>query len=162
MGRGSGMYFVRVFLETSMKGPRRGDGWYGYLLETLTKKEEIRTLHQVVMEKDVTANQLYLKALLAALSRLNQECEVEVYTSSLYLRGSYENHLQGWKESGWRTARREPVKNQELWQEVYELGKKQRIRFSSAYQYEYKSWLCTQIAEQRRKASLPGRRRACG
>ena len=87
---------------------------------------------------------------------------MEVYTSSLYLRGSYENHLQGWKESGWRTARGEPVKNQELWQEVYELGKKQRIRFSSAYQYEYKSWLCTQIAEQRRKASLPGRRRACG
>lgn len=152
------MFYVRVFLETSMKGPRKGDGWYGYLLET-TSKGEARTISEVAMEHDVTANQLHMKALLAALGRLNQECEVEIYTESTYLRSNYENNLDDWAAGGWMTARGEPVKNRELWEKIYRIGKwEQRIRFSGTYKHEYKSWLCAEIARRKQEAERPGRR----
>ena len=37
--------------------------------------------------------------------------------------------MSGRMKNGWKTANKEPVKNKELWQELYALTKKHKVEF---------------------------------
>jgi len=49
---------------------------------------------------------------------LPQPCRVELFTDSQYLRKGVCEWLKGWKARGWKTAEKQPVKNQDLWQQL--------------------------------------------
>ena len=38
-------------------------------------------------------------------------------------------HLYNWKKNNWKTADKSPVKNKELWEELYELTKRHKVTF---------------------------------
>ena len=57
-------------------------------------------------------------AAIRALEALNQECEVDLYTDSTYVMKGMTEWLEGWKQRGWRTASKLPVKNVDLWQRL--------------------------------------------
>lgn len=44
-----------------------------------------------------------------------------VYTDSQYVKNGVSAWLRNWKQRGWKTADKKPVKNQELWMELDEL-----------------------------------------
>lgn len=62
-----------------------------------------------------TNNRMELRAAIAALTALTRPCLVEVHTDSEYLRRGITEWLPRWQRNGWRTATKEPVKNQDLW-----------------------------------------------
>jgi ribonuclease HI len=74
-----------------------------------------------------TNNRMELQAAIKALKALNQPCEVEFHTDSSYLRQGITKWVAGWKRNGWRTQDRQPVKNQDQWQELEALAAKHRI-----------------------------------
>ena len=51
-----------------------------------------------------------------SLGALKRRCAVKLYTDSKYVLQGVTEWLPNWKARGWRTAAREPVKNQDLWQ----------------------------------------------
>ena len=57
-------------------------------------------------------------AAIHALEALTAACEVELHTDSQYLRDGITSWINRWKQNGWRTADRKPVKNVELWQRL--------------------------------------------
>ena len=59
-----------------------------------------------------------LTAAIQALEALKGDCEVEIHTDSQYLRDGITRWIHRWKENGWRTGDRKPVKNAELWQRL--------------------------------------------
>jgi ribonuclease HI len=59
-----------------------------------------------------------LMAAIMALEQLTRGCAIEVHTDSQYLRNGITSWLANWKQKGWRTADKKPVKNQELWQRL--------------------------------------------
>lgn len=65
-----------------------------------------------------TNNRMELQAAIEALSALKQPCAVEFHTDSNYLRDGITKWLRGWKRNGWRTATKQPVKNEDLWQQL--------------------------------------------
>ncbi|MEZ4833520.1 MAG: RNase H family protein [Caldilineaceae bacterium] len=40
---------------------------------------------------------------------------MELFTDSNYLRNGITKWVHGWQRNGWRTASKQPVKNQDLW-----------------------------------------------
>ena len=63
-----------------------------------------------------TNNRMEMCAAIEALNGLKRPCPVEIFTDSSYLRDGITKWVVGWQRNGWRTASKQPVKNQDLWQ----------------------------------------------
>lgn len=63
-----------------------------------------------------TNNRMEMRAAIRALTALKQPCQVHLHTDSEYLRLGITQWVQKWQRNGWRTAGKQPVKNQDLWQ----------------------------------------------
>tara|TARA_B100000214_G_C23803272_1_gene551393 strand:- start:327 stop:758 length:432 start_codon:yes stop_codon:yes gene_type:complete len=66
-------------------------------------------------EKNTTNNRMELTAAIEAIIyNLNIE-NLEIYTDSKYLKDGIEKWIINWKQNGWKTANKKPVKNKDLW-----------------------------------------------
>ena len=50
-----------------------------------------------------------------ALAALKRPARVRLHTDSMYLRDGITGWINRWKQNGWRTAAKKPVKNADLW-----------------------------------------------
>ena len=80
-------------------------------------------------EPATTNNRMELQAAIGALAALQEPCAVTLHTDSSYLRNGITQWLKGWKRNGWRTAAREPVKNDDLWKQLDEAASRHRIEW---------------------------------
>lgn len=74
-----------------------------------------------------TNNRMELRAAIEALRALKVPCAVELFTDSQYLRQGITAWLAAWKLRGWRTASKQPVKNEDLWRALDEAAQPHRI-----------------------------------
>ena len=61
-----------------------------------------------------------LLAVISALKTLTRTCEVTIHTDSQYVKNGIETWIHGWKKNGWKTAAKQPVKNEDLWRALDE------------------------------------------
>ena len=59
-----------------------------------------------------------LTAAIEAFESLKRPSFASVYTDSVYLRDGITKWIYRWKENGWRTAAKKPVKNVDLWKRL--------------------------------------------
>jgi ribonuclease HI len=78
-------------------------------------------------EKNTTNNQMELTAAIQALEALSRPCTVEFYTDSEYLKNGITSWIRGWQRNGWKTAKGDPVLNQDLWMRLHALTQKHKI-----------------------------------
>src|ERR1700683_1596613 len=69
-------------------------------------------------EPATTNNRMELMAVIGGLGALKRRCAVQLYTDSKYVLQGATEWLAQWKARGWRTASRQPVKNQDLWERL--------------------------------------------
>lgn len=100
-----------------------GPGGYGSILVFGTVEKEISG-----GSYETTNNQMELLAVIEALKILKEPCEIELFTDSKYVEQGISTWLEGWIKRGWKTASKEPVKNQDLWKEFLELSKIHKIK----------------------------------
>jgi len=79
-------------------------------------------------EKLTTNNKMELRAVIEALSTISREPSwsgrsVKIFTDSQYVRNGITSWIQSWIANGWKTASKQPVKNQELWMELQKWDK---------------------------------------
>jgi ribonuclease HI len=65
-----------------------------------------------------TNNRMELTAPIRALESLTRPSQVRVFTDSTYVRNGITQWLPRWKNNGWQTTARQPVKNADLWQRL--------------------------------------------
>ncbi|HTL52244.1 MAG TPA: ribonuclease HI [Planctomycetota bacterium] len=66
-----------------------------------------------------TNNQMEIQAAIEALratAKTDPGRPVEMYVDSEYLKNGATTWIKDWKRRGWRTASKQPVKNQDLWE----------------------------------------------
>ena len=68
-----------------------------------------------------------LTAAIKALDALKRSCRVDIYTDSQYVRRGITEWMEKWKTKGWKTAKKKPVKNQELWRALDRAVEKHEI-----------------------------------
>jgi ribonuclease HI len=112
---------VTIFTDGACSG-NPGPGGYGAVLIAKGHRKEI-----VGGEAMTTNNRMELMAAIAALEALKRPSPVELHTDSQYLRLGITQWLEGWKRNGWRTAARQPVKNDDLWRRLDEAASRHRI-----------------------------------
>ena len=90
-----------------------GPGGWGAVLAWRGRTRELSGF-----EPRSTNNRMELLAAINALEALRRPMTVQMYTDSDYLRQGITTWLPDWKARGWRTAAKQPVKNQDLWQRL--------------------------------------------
>lgn len=115
---------VIIYTDGACSGNPGPGGWGSILMYKGNKKEISGGL------KNTTNNVMELTAVLEALKQLKFPCEVEVYSDSAYVVNAFnQKWIYGWIKNDWKNSSKEPVKNKELWQELYELTKIHNITF---------------------------------
>lgn len=80
-------------------------------------------------EKATTNNRMELMAVIRGLEALAKPSRVELYSDSQYVLKGLNEWMASWKKRGWKTASKQPVKNQDLWMELDELMQKHTLSF---------------------------------
>jgi ribonuclease HI len=79
--------------------------------------------------KDTTNNKMELMAPIKALQEIEEKQPIEIYTDSKYVRLGITDWVHKWIKNNWQTSKKEPVKNKELWIQLYELTKSYEIKW---------------------------------
>lgn len=138
--QGSSMKEVHIYLYSTIRGCRAKNGAYTYVLETETSKGTA-TITKTEKVENVTAHKSVLLALVAAMKRIRQTSYLVIYTDSNYLASNARDNLARWKKNGWKTARGEPVKHEEEWQEIAQLIEHHSFEFVVAPWNCYYQWM---------------------
>ena len=101
---------VTIYCDGGCK-PNPGPGAWAAILRSDTKEKEL-----FGGEAQTTNNRMELTAVTRALETLKTRCDVTVVTDSEYLANAFrQKWIDKWKRNGWKSASKEPVKNQDLW-----------------------------------------------
>ena len=80
-------------------------------------------------EKETTNNKMELMAPIKALQKIDKDEKIEIYTDSKYVKLGITEWIHKWKKNNWQTSKKEPVKNKELWIQLYELTNQFEIKW---------------------------------
>ena len=64
---------------------------------------------------NTTNNQMELTAAIEALKFLSEASSINLFTDSKYLKDGIELWIKNWKKNDWKTSKKKPVKNKDLW-----------------------------------------------
>lgn len=95
-----------------------GPGGWGVVLQARKDGAVLRERELSGGEAATTNNRMELMAAIQALESLTRPSDVTVVTDSAYVKNGITSWLAGWKRNGWKTAARQPVKNEELWRRL--------------------------------------------
>lgn len=114
---------VTVYTDGACRG-NPGPGGWGVLLLAGENKRELYGAEPLT-----TNNRMELTAAIKALEALKRKCEVSIYTDSEYVRKGITEWLQAWKDRGWKTAAKKPVKNMDLWRALDALTSEHQVEW---------------------------------
>lgn len=103
---------VEIFTDGSCLG-NPGPGGYGAILRYRQHEKALSAGYQLT-----TNNRMELMAAIVALETLTSACQIRLFSDSQYVRQGITQWIHGWKQRGWKTADKKPVKNVDLWQRL--------------------------------------------
>ena len=110
---------VTIYTDGAAKGNPEGPGGYGAVALYTDGKGVTHKREYAAGYDRTTNNRMELMAAIVALEALNHPCEVELYTDSKYVADAFnEGWIANWQRNGWKTAGKDPVKNQALWERL--------------------------------------------
>ena len=114
---------IEIYTDGACRGNPGPGGWAALLIMGENQKE----LNGA--EGLTTNNRMELTAVIRALQALKRPVEGRVYTDSEYVRRGITEWVPAWKQRGWRTADKKPVKNQDLWQQLDALAARHQLEW---------------------------------
>jgi len=115
---------VTIYTDGACSGNPGPGGWGSILMYKGNQKEISGG------KEDTTNNVMELTAVIEGLKLLKFPCKVKLYSDSAYVVNAFnQKWIYGWLKNGWKNASKEPVKNKELWQELYDLTKVHEVEF---------------------------------
>ena len=114
---------VSLYTDGACKG-NPGKGGWGVLMRYGSHEKEL-----FGGEAHTTNNRMELTAIIQGLAALNRPCAVVIYTDSQYVKNGMEQWIHGWKKNGWKTASKQPVKNEDLWRQLDQLAAQHQIQW---------------------------------
>ena len=80
-------------------------------------------------KKNTTNNQMELLAAIEALKKIPEGQEIQIYTDSRYVKQGITEWINKWIQNNWKTSSKQKVKNVDLWKELNEIAKKNKIEW---------------------------------
>ena len=101
-----------------------GPGGWGAILRFGEREKEL-----FGYEPATTNNRMEMTAVIEGLSALKKDVHVRVHTDSQYVQKGMTEWIHGWKRRGWKTAAKDPVKNEDLWRILDGLAARHEIEW---------------------------------
>ncbi len=112
---------IYIYTDGACKG-NPGPGGWGALLQYNQYKKEINGF-----SLETTNNIMELTAVIKALSIIKKTSDITIITDSNYVKDGITKWIDNWKNKGWKTANKKPVKNKELWEKLDSLRNNHNI-----------------------------------
>ena len=106
---------IKIYTDGSCLNNPGNGGWAAII----NINDEVKKIRGSV--KDTTNNKMELMAPIKALQEIKEQQPMEIYTDSQYVRLGITDWVHKWIKNNWQTSKKEPVKNKELWIQLYEL-----------------------------------------
>ena len=103
---------VEIFTDGACRG-NPGPGGWGALLRYKGREKTLKGGEYLT-----TNNRMEMQAAISALEALKRGCDVILTTDSRYLQEGIMHWVSNWKKRGWKTSKRKPVKNEDLWRRL--------------------------------------------
>ncbi|MHC8441945.1 MAG: ribonuclease HI [Candidatus Eutrophobiaceae bacterium] len=117
------LHSVEICTDGACRG-NPGPGGWGALLNCRGRDKSLYGA-----EFNTTNNRMELMAAICALESLKRPCQVTLYTDSSYVCNGIREWLPRWKRQGWRTGKRDPVKNRDLWERLEMAANRHEMRW---------------------------------
>ena len=118
------MHKVQIYTDGACSGNPGPGGWGAVLIYDDYKKEISG------YNANTTNNIMEITAVLEALKLLKFPCDIKIYSDSAYVVNCFnQKWIYNWKRNNWKTADKKPVKNKELWEELYSLLENHKFEF---------------------------------
>ena len=114
---------IDIFTDGACSG-NPGPGGWGAILRWRGTEKELKG-----GEPQTTNNRMELLAAISALEALKRPLPVRLHTDSQYVKNGITTWIHGWKKNGWKTASRDPVKNEDLWRRLDDLVNQHQVEF---------------------------------
>ena len=114
---------VEIHTDGACRG-NPGPGGWGVLMRANGAEKELYG-----GEAATTNNRMELMAAIRALEALKRPSQVKLYTDSTYVMKGITTWIHSWKRRGWRTADKQPVKNEDLWRQLDEARSKHEVEW---------------------------------
>ena len=114
---------INIYTDGACSG-NPGIGGWGVVI--LVDSEEIELKGG---DHNTTNNKMELTAAIKALEYFEQRKDLIIYTDSKYVKDGIESWIINWKQNGWKTSTKKPVKNKEMWIALDDLIKKHNINW---------------------------------
>ena len=116
---------IIIYTDGACSGNPGPGGWGSILMHKDYKKEISGS------NKNTTNNIMELTAVIEALRLVKYPCKIKIYSDSAYVVNAFlQGWIYNWIKKGWKTAGNDPVKNKELWEELYNLTKIHDVTFN--------------------------------
>lgn len=148
---------VELYTDGACSGNPGPGGWAFILKHPASGKE----VDGAGAELETTNNRMELMAVIAGLESVRRPCRVEVYSDSQYVLKGLREWLDQWIKRGWRTAGKQAVKNQDLWERLDALRKTHDLSFHwvRGHNEHPENERCDRMAVAAREALVEGLRR---
>ena len=113
---------IHIFSDGACSG-NPGPGGWGTIIRYDDGSEQVMSGG----EKQTTNNRMELIAVIEGLKKTNLNDEIDIVTDSKYVKDGISVWIHNWVRNNWKTAAKTPVKNQDLWKELYNLTQNRKI-----------------------------------
>jgi iron complex transport system ATP-binding protein len=114
---------IDIYTDGACSG-NPGPGGWGVLLRMDKTETELCGGEPVT-----TNNRMELLAVIEALQSFTESVYARVYTDSQYVQKGISEWIHSWKQRGWKTAGKDPVKNEDLWRRLDALAAKHTLEW---------------------------------
>ena len=114
---------VEIYTDGACRGNPGAGGWGVLLIYGKVRRDLWGG------EPETTNNRMELTAAIEALNALKEPCKVTLYTDSKYVMEGITSWMPAWKQRGWKTAAKKPVKNQDLWMALDDAQSRHEVKW---------------------------------
>lgn len=137
---------LTIYTDGACSGNPGPGGWGAVLLY----KDQVKEIYGG--EENTTNQRMELKAAIEALRAIKVTgWRIRLYSDSAYLVNAFQqNWLSNWQKNGWKNSKKEPVANQDLWQQLLLLKEKNEIQIFKVKGHAGDRWneRCDELARQ--------------
>jgi len=112
---------VTIYTDGSYRPSVKAGGWAAVMVYKDGEKEVIKEIFGRDTHGEATSQRMEILAVIMALQHLRVPCKVSVYSDSSYVVNAVNKWMRRWHDNGWQLTGGGAVKNQDLWERLWEL-----------------------------------------
>ena len=112
----------KIYTDGACSGNPGKGGWAAIIIKNGKKKIISGS------ENYTTNNRMEIIAVIKALNTIKLK-QATLITDSQYVKNGIEVWIHKWKDNGWMTAEKKPVKNKDLWTKLDKIQKTKKIKW---------------------------------